>query len=338
MTFLVGHENEMALLERIVAEGRAAHAYLFSGPEGVGKKLVAIKLACLLNCPDLLADKNASCPVCRRIIAENHPDFAIERPQKGIIRIERIRALGNFFRYAPVEAHYRVIIIDDAHLMNRSAQNALLKTLEEPPPGRILILVTAKPFLLLSTVRSRCRHVRFSPLRLEPLADLLEKQRGIASGKASLLAAMSCGSASKALEMETPNFLELREMVVSALANPRHTGLSGLLEVSAAISADRRTSSEAIEIAVTWLRDLLMQKVLGDASSLIHRDLLDRISSEAQHHSSEALISAYEELAEAAGLIEADINVNRNLVTDLMLLRIARIMTGPSFGLARTAG
>jgi DNA polymerase-3 subunit delta' len=338
MTLIVGHENEIALLERIVAEGRAAHAYLFTGPEGVGKKLAAIKLACLLNCPQPTADKRASCPVCRRIVAENHPDFAIERPQRGIIRIEQIRGLQNFFRYAPVEASYRVIIIDDAHLMNRSAQNALLKTLEEPPAGRILILVTAKPFLLLSTVRSRCRRVRFGPLPLESLADLLEEQSGMDPEKARVLAAMSCGSVSKAIDMETSNFLDLRERIISALAHPGPNGLGGLLEMSAAISSDRRTSSEAIEIAVTWIRDLLMRRILGDESSLIHRDLLDRISSEAQHHNNETLISAYEELAEAAGLIDADINVNRNLVTDVTLLRVARIIAGPSFGLARVAG
>jgi len=170
------------------------------------------------------------------------------------------------------------------------------------------------------------------------MADLLEKQKGIAHAKARVLAAMSCGSVSKAVDMETSNFLDLRELVISALADPGGIGLAGLLGASAAMSSDRKISAEAIEIAVTWIRDLLMEKVLGDASSLIHRDLLDRISFEAQRHSSEALITAYEELAEAARLIDADINVNRNLVTDVMLLKVARTLAGPSFGLARAAG
>jgi DNA polymerase-3 subunit delta' len=222
--------------------------------------------------------------------------------------------------------------------MNRSAQNALLKTLEEPPPGRVLILVTAKPFLLLSTVRSRCRRVRFGPIPVEPLAHLLEQRKGMDSEKARVLASMSCGSVSKALDKETSNFLDLREQIISALADPGRTGLSGLLEVSALISSDRKTSAEAIEIAVTWIRDLLIEKVLGDASTLIHRDLLDRISSEAQHHDSEALVSAYDQLAEASALIEADINVNRNMVTDVMLLKVARILAGPSLGMVRAAG
>ena len=333
---LIGHEDEIAFLQRTVTDDRPAHAYLFTGAEGIGKKLVAIKLACMLNCPEPAADKDSSCRVCRRIVAENHPDFVIERPQRGIIRIERIRGLQNFFRYAPVEGRYRVIIIDDAHLMNRSAQNALLKTLEEPPQGRILVLVSAKPFLLLSTVRSRCRRVRFGPLPIGPLAELLEKRRGVVRQKAQVLAAMSCGSVSRAIDMETSNFLDLRELIISTLADPGRSGLGGLLEVSAAISTDRKTAMEAIEIAATWVRDLLMERVLGDTSSLIHRDLLDRISSEAQHHSSERLLSAYEELAEASRLIEADINVNRNIVTDVMLLKIARILAGPSFGLARS--
>ena len=163
----------MGILERTAKEGRPAHAYLFTGREGVGKRMAAFRFASMLNCPDPQADPDGTCHVCRRISSETHPDFIIERPEKGMIRIERVRLLQNSFKFAPAEARFRIAVIDDAHLMNRSAQNALLKTLEEPPPARVIVLVTSKPFLLLSTVRSRCRRVRFGPIPLETLCAIL---------------------------------------------------------------------------------------------------------------------------------------------------------------------
>jgi DNA polymerase III subunit delta' len=333
MTFLVGHESNLALLERTVREGRPAHAYLFTGPDGIGKKLVAVKLACLLNCVAPGEDPDGSCHVCRRIIAEKHPDVTIERPEKGMIRIDRIRDLQAFFKYAPVEGRHRVTIIDDAHLMNRSAQNALLKTLEEPPPGRILILISARPSILLPTVRSRSRRMRFNPIPFSPLEELLE-QKGLPVEKARTLAAMSSGSVARALEMAASNFLDLREQVVSAMTNPMGKRLSGLLELSATISVDRQTAAEAIEIASTWIRDLLLEQTGFSLSGRVHGDFLDRITSGAQHHNSRQLLSVYDELVKASSLIEADINVNRNLVTDVMFLRIARILAGPTLGIA----
>ncbi|MGB6066857.1 MAG: DNA polymerase III subunit delta' [Desulfomonilaceae bacterium] len=331
MTFLVGHENNLALLKQTVREGRPAHAYLFTGPEGIGKQRVGLKFACLLNCPGAHDDLEVSCPVCRRIIAEKHPDVTIERPEKGIIRIDRIRNLQAFFKYAPVEGRYRVTIIDDAHLMNRSAQNALLKTLEEPPAGRILILVTARPSLLLPTVRSRSRRMRFNPIPVSSVAEVLE-QKGIPLEKARALAAMSSGSVSRAMEMDASSFLDLRERVVSALADPMGKTIGGLLELSAKISTDKHTAVQAIEIASTWIRDLVLERAGFNLTGRVHGDILDRIASAAQHHNSRQLLSVYDELVKASSLIEADINVNRNLVTDVMLLRIARILAGPSLG------
>ncbi len=336
MNVPVGHERSIGILERTAKEGRPAHAYLFTGREGVGKKMVAVRFACMLNCPDPQADPNGTCPVCRRIMSETHPDFTIERPERGMIRIERVRILQNSFKFAPAEARFRVTVIDDAHLMNRSAQNALLKTLEEPPPARVLVLVTSKPFLLLPTVRSRCRRVRFRPLPFDSLRAILEEQMRVVPDKAQALAAMSGGSVSRALEMDSANFPRLREQIVGALVDPGSLGIAGILELSAAISADRKKTVDAIEIATSLVRDLLVQKARGVAREVINQDLLDRIFDTAQHHEGEKLLLVYDELLKASQLVEADINVNRNLATDVMLLRIARIVAGPALGVAAT--
>lgn len=335
MSDIVGHQNVIELLKRTVDEGRPAHAYLFTGREGVGKKRVAVMFACMLNCPGGVNHDDRSCNVCRRIIEEKHPDVFIERPERGKIRIDRIRALQSYFKYAPVEGRYRVTIIDDAHLMNHPSQNALLKTLEEPPPARMLILVSAKPTLLLPTVRSRCRRIRFGAIPVGPLASLLQTERGLSEDKARVLAAVSCGSVGRALKMEDSRFMDLREKVVTTLTDPGRGGVRRILELSTEISGDRNRVLDVIEIASTWIRDVLMEKIGSDRVDVIHGDFLDRISSSAQHQTTEELLSVYEEVINAAELIEAEINVNRNLATDLMLLRTARILAGPTLGVAK---
>jgi DNA polymerase III subunit delta' len=294
--------------------------------------MAAVRFACMLNCPDHQADPNCSCPTCRRIASETHPDFTIERPERGMIRIERVRLLQNAFKFAPAEARFRIAVIDDAHLMNRSAQNALLKTLEEPPPARILVLVTAKPFLLLSTVRSRCRRVRFGPIPFDSLCAVLEGRMGLAPEKAQALAAAAGGSVSRALEMDTANFPRLRQQVVAALTDPGSIGIAGLLELSAAISTDRKKAIDAIEIATSWIRDLLVLEAEGGAAEVINRDLLDRMLDSAQHQDGEQLLMVYDELLRASQHVESDVNVNRNMATDVMFLRIARILAGPTLG------
>jgi len=251
-----------------------------------------------------------------------------------MIRIERIRRLQGFFKYAPVEGRYRVAIIDDAHLMNRQAQNALLKTLEEPPPGRVLILVTSKPFLLLSTVRSRCRRTRFAALPFEALQHLLIERFGISPEQAAALAAMSGGSAARALEIKSTNFLDLRDRVIAAVTEPESLGIAGLLEFSLSVSSDRKKVKDAIEMGMTWVRDLLVAQVRSDPATLIHRDLLDRIFATAQHHSSKQLTLVYDELLRASQLVEAETNFNANLTMDVMVLRIARILAGPTLGVS----
>jgi DNA polymerase III subunit delta' len=327
-----GHERILDFLKRTVQEARPAHAYLFTGLEGVGKKLVAVRLACMLNCPDPVVDHDLNCPVCRKIAAEKHPDVSIERPEKAVIRIDRIRSLQSAFKYAPVEAKWRVIIIDDAHLMNRAAQNALLKTLEEPPPSRMLILVTSKPNLLLSTVRSRCRRIRFGALSDETILQILET-RGVSPDKARVFAALSSGSAGRAIGMNNSAFMRLRDKIVTFLADPCAPGISGVLELSAEISGDHDVALDALEIAQAWIRDVL--KYQAGAKLRIGEDSLDIIASAAQHHTSSQLLPVYDELATASGLIQADINVNRNLVTDVMLLKILRILEGPTLGTAK---
>ncbi|MGC8660623.1 MAG: DNA polymerase III subunit delta', partial [Desulfomonilaceae bacterium] len=219
MTKILGHADTLAILKNSVVSQKMAHAYLFSGLDGIGKKLVAIEFACMVNCPSYDPDEGHECRVCALIRKGNHADVQIVTPLKGSIRIDSVRQIHSFLKYSPVEAQYRVIIIDDAHLLNRSAQNALLKTLEEPPGSSLLILVTSRASALLSTVKSRLRHVRFGPLERSLISEELVRRKRIPSDQAASLAGLASGSLGRALELLSVNTLKFRNSLTDFLTN-----------------------------------------------------------------------------------------------------------------------
>lgn len=331
MTEVTGHERILDLLETTAANDRPAHAYLFTGPEGIGKKAVALRFASILNCVSPAEDTDRSCTHCRRIAGLRHPDVRLEQPERGAVRIAQVREVQAYLRFAAAEAKYRTAILDDAHLMNREAQNALLKTLEEPPPGRMLILITAKPSMLLPTVRSRCRTIKFAPLAASEVKKILLEQHGMSAERAETIAPLAAGSVSKALDMDDASFLKLRESVISHLGGKESTGIADVLDFGSSIASDKVKAARAFETAMGWVRDAVIRQTSGDESLLIHRDFLDMTERAAQHHSRDELLRVYRELQEGYRLIEADFNPNRNLVTDVTLLRIRRILYGPTF-------
>src|SRR5438309_183625 len=157
---VVGHHRLIDLLKRSVGNGTLPPSLLFTGPSGVGKRLTATSVAQTLNCVrvrDSEFDACGECAACSRIARGVHPDVVVVEPgDSGAIKIDQIRDVVERTNYRPFEGRRRVVIVDEADALVVQAQNALLKTLEEPPPSSVFILVTARPDVLLPTVRSRC--------------------------------------------------------------------------------------------------------------------------------------------------------------------------------------
>jgi len=305
-----------------VAEKRTAHSYLFSGIEGIGKKLIAIEFACMLNCTSYSFTNHQDCRTCERIRKGAHADVRVETPQKGSIRIDRVRQVQGFLKYSPVESRYRVIIIDDAHLMNRAAQNALLKTLEEPPAFGILVLVTSKASSLLPTVRSRLRKIRFAPLDRSVITDELVRDRRLKHDEAECVAGLASGSLAKALELLSANTLKFRNSMTQFLTSGSEFGLAALLDLSFQVSSDAQNMADTIEFGMVWIRDLIVLKMEGATSTIVNTDLIDILTTSAQHHAVSELLSIHQEMANTLELLGSDTNINRNLLADVMFLRI----------------
>jgi DNA polymerase-3 subunit delta' len=198
---LIGQDAARTALLRAIERGYLAHAYLFEGPPGVGKRNAALGLAMALNCPATPGAGCGVCEVCRRIEAGIHPDVPTFAPTGagGQIVVEDAKAILALARTRPHEAAARVVIVVEADALNPNAANCLLKTLEEPLAGNHLILCTSAPDRLLPTIRSRTQRIRFRQLGAAALLEL-GRARGLPAGRVEIAAALADGSAARMLE------------------------------------------------------------------------------------------------------------------------------------------
>lgn len=247
-----GHERIVEELKRAAARGRMPHAFLFGGPEGVGKRLFATTLAQALLCEqhaEAVLEPCGECFSCRQVAAGTHPDvLAIARPEdKHELPIDRIRQLCAELARTPMRGVRRVAIVDDADSLSPEAANAFLKTLEEPPPGAVLFLIGTAPELQLDTIRSRCRVIRFEPLAESDLIAVLTEQHLVEDQKeAARLAKLAEGSVGRAVGLADPDFDQFRRKLIDELARGFDPpGLSRRVEVfvneASKESAPRRT-------------------------------------------------------------------------------------------------
>lgn len=192
---ILGHDATFLTLQNLLREGRLPHALLFTGPEGIGKQLVARQVAGSLLCQKA-PEYCGRCPSCHLIAGAKHPDLSILQPEAGRIKIDTIRELKKDLVFSPFQSSIRVVLILDAHTMNAAAANALLKTLEEPPAESYFILTSHAPGWIPKTIISRCQSFRFSPLSEQVLQQVLAGQK--ISPK---ILALAQGSARRALSL-----------------------------------------------------------------------------------------------------------------------------------------
>jgi len=290
---LIGQDRALGHLRSALARGALHHAYLFGGPQGVGKGTAARLLAQAGNCEAPGPDRPCgACGPCRKIARRNHPDvleLAEERvmakqgrwepkggrtPSKDIV-VDQIRDLVDHrLALRRFEGRRRFVVIDPADAMNPQAQNALLKSLEEPPDETTFVLVAANPDLLLPTIRSRCARVAFAPLPDDLVARRLADE-GTAPEEARAVAALAGGSLGRALALD-PRVLREREAAVAAAAALDPDDASTWIAFAREQGESREAARETCELLQIWLRDVLAVLAAGEAAPLALGDLADR--------------------------------------------------------------
>ena len=308
--------------------GTLPPSLIFAGPSGVGKRMAAVALAQLVNCA-APTDEDACgvCPSCTRIARRVHADVLLLEPgDSGAIKIEPIRDAVERSAYRPFEGRRRFVIIDDAEQIVANAQDALLKTLEEPPGSTTFVLVTSMPETLLATIRSRCQRLRFGRLAPAEVAGVLMAAHGYSEADAHAAAALSDGSVGRALEEGSDAFVDARDAAVQLLEIvASHPAPSRRIQGAVGMpgggrgKADREALGQALRALATLLRDLGILGA-GRRDGLANGDLAPRLQALARSFDRDRILSAFAAVDRALNAL--DRNASPKIVADWLAFQI----------------
>jgi DNA polymerase-3 subunit delta' len=332
LSAVVGHTRARARLAAAAATGRVPHAILLLGPAGLGKRTLAHAFAARLLCEAPAGDDACgSCPQCVRLAAGVHPDLhpVARQEDRRDIRTEQARELVRWLALQPLMATRKVAIVDEAHCLNEHGQNALLKTLEEPPGASVLLLAATTAALMLPTVRSRCQVVRLDPLGTEDVVRVLVAG-GLPVEHARRLAPLAEGCPGRALALEAEGAARARERMLAAL--PGLTTLTAAEIGTLAHELGRGACETALSTAVAWYRDLLHTALAGDALALANGDAAAALAAAAARTTPARVLRQLE--AVCASLEAVARNANRTLALETMLLALRAIERGEETGAA----
>ena len=339
---VIGHRRLVGLLSRSVGRDSLPPSLIFAGPDGIGKRLAALATAQALNCTnpivsgaspgtqDIEFDACGVCAACTRIARNVHPDILIVEPgENGSIKIEQVREIVERAAYRPFEGRRRVVIVDEADALVSAGQNALLKTLEEPPASSVFILVTSRPDVLLATVRSRCPRLSFRPLGPDDIAAVLQA-RGHSQAEARAVAATADGSPGRALQASADDLVESRAIAQQALADAASTddprrrieGAKNLLQKSGAGGAaeNREQLASHLRAMESLLRDVELLSTRADARALANPDVQPALERLVRAYEGERGMRAFTAIDRALMALERNAGVK--VVADWLVLNL----------------
>jgi DNA polymerase-3 subunit delta' len=332
---VIGHRSTIRLLARAIKHNTLPPSLLFAGPRGVGKQRTASAVAQALNCTqpissaDLEVDACGKCASCLRIGRSVHADvIRVEPGESGTIKVEQVRDVIDRSGFRPFEGRKRVVIVDEADAMVPAAQNALLKTLEEPPSASVFILISAMPDSLLPTVRSRCPVLRFGPLTNAEVVDVLITQHEYSPAEANASAAESDGSVGRALESQSVDLVEARadaqRLLEHAARVPepvRRLAAAEMVKIRGGTPADERNRlATCLRALLSLLRDVGIIASQADARLLANADLEPQLRQLANAFDARRSRQAFSAVDEALTALER--NASPKVVADWLMLQL----------------
>ncbi len=325
---ILGQERAKRILTNSLLKGTVSHAYLFAGPEGVGKRLTAVNFAKAINCSplephgDKLAKAEDSCDMClscKKIDGLNHPDIAMIAPEDGSIKIEAIRGLQGRLSFKPYEGKKKIAIITGAEDMTDEAVNAFLKTLEEPPGETVIILITSNLHSLLPTVISRCQIIKFNTLNGEHIKEILIKNYKFAETDASILSSLSKGRLGKAVTMDYKSVYKEREEALKLIISSAKGDMEYIFTESKNLVKKEEELPDFLELIADLLRDAIVIKGASMRDYIIHKDINEKIGEFSAGFRMPYIINMFDAVQRTKFLLKKR-NANRQLAIETMML------------------
>lgn len=320
---ILGHEQIIAHLQNAIEEDKVSHAYIFNGPEASGKMMLAEAFAMALQCEGEGKRPCLECRSCRQAADHNQPDIIyVSHEKPNTIGVDDIRTqINNDIDIKPYSSRYKVYIVDEAQKMNQQAQNALLKTIEEPPAYAIILLLTTNADSFLQTILSRCITLNLKAVKEDKIKEYLMKHYQIPDYQADICAAFSQGNVGKAIQLAfSEEFGELKASVLQLMKRLEDIDLYEMTGAVKQIAEYKLSVNDYFDLMMIWFRDVLYLKATNDVDGLIFKDEVYDIKKQAAKRSYQGIETILEALEKAK--IRLNANVNFDLVIELLLLTI----------------
>ncbi len=320
---ILGNENIVNHFETAIKNDKVSHAYIINGEKGMGKKTIADALAITLLCEEKGIVPCMKCHSCVQAMAGSNPDIIyIAKDKPTTISVEHIREkLINDIGYKPYSYSHKVYIIEDAELLGAAAQNAILKTIEEPPEYAVILLLTTNVGAFLPTVLSRCITLNVTPLKNETIKNYLIKHENVVDYKADVAVSMAGGNLGKAIDFAVSE--DFSKMVEEVIHLMKYIDEMETYEVVAAVkrAAEYKYNiTDYIDLMMLWFRDVLMYKASMDANSLLFKDEIVTIRNQAADTSYNGIEQILQAIDKAKVRLKA--NVNFEIAIEMMFLTI----------------
>ncbi len=320
---VVGHREIIQYMQSAVEQQKVSHAYILNGERGAGKKLLANLFAMTLQCESGKSEPCGECKSCKQAKSGNQPDIIVVKHEKAAtISVDDIREqLNSDIMIKPYSSPRKIYIIPEADLMTVQAQNALLKTLEEPPEYAIIFLLTENAESLLPTIRSRCVMLKLRNIKDKLVKKYLMEHLQIPDYQADICAAFAQGNIGRAVMLaKSEHFNEIKEQAIQLLKYIDEMELHEIVSAIKEINKYKLEVTDYLDIITIWYRDILLYKATADVDGLVFGDQLKAIKTKASKSSYEGIETILTSIEKAKTRLKA--NVNFDLVMELLLLTI----------------
>jgi len=320
---ILGNEQIIEHLQNAIRMDKVSHAYILNAPEASGKMMIAEAFAAALQCEKKGVEPCGTCHSCKQAASHNQPDIIyVQHEKPNTIGVDDIRVqINQDIAVKPYGSPHKIYIVDEAEKMNVQAQNALLKTIEEPPAYGVILLLTTNADAFLPTILSRCIRLDLKPVANDKLKDFLMKKCGVVDYQADVCVAFSQGIVGKAMALaSSAHFNEIRDAALQLLRRIKDIELYEMIAAVKHIGEYKLDINDYFDIMMIWYRDVLLYKATADVNGLIFKDEVYEIKKQANTSSYHGIELILEGLEKAKARLNA--NVNFDLVIELLLLTL----------------